>query len=33
MLDPKSAQPLTIPRFPTTAPRIGGAAYTAEARR
>jgi type VI secretion system protein ImpL len=27
VLDPKSAQPLTIPRFPITAPRIGGAAY------
>ncbi|MEO8381189.1 MAG: type VI secretion system protein [Acidobacteriota bacterium] len=33
VLDPKSAQPLTIPHFPTTAPRIGGAAYaTTEAR-
>lgn len=33
VLDPKSAQPLTIPRFPTSAPRIGAAAYTTEARR
>lgn len=29
VLDPKTAQPLTIPRFPSTAPRIGGAAYAA----
>ena len=33
VLDPKSAQPLTIPHFPSSAPRIGGAAFTAEARR
>ncbi len=33
MIDPKSAQPLTVPRFPTSAPRIGGAAYTTEARK
>jgi len=33
VLDPKSAQPLTIPPFPASAPRITGAAYTAEARR
>lgn len=33
VLDPKSAQPLLIPRFPTSAPRIGGAAYTTEARK
>lgn len=33
VLDPKSAQPLTIPRFPPSAPRITGAAYTTEARR
>jgi hypothetical protein len=33
VLDPKSAQPLIIPRFPSSAPRIGGAAYTTEARK
>ena len=34
VLDPKSAQPLLIPRFPTTAPRINSAAYaTSEVRR
>lgn len=33
VLDPKSALPLTIPRFPASAPRIGGAAYAAEVRR
>lgn len=33
VLDPKSAQPVSIPRFPSTAPRIGGAAYaTSEVR-
>jgi type VI secretion system protein ImpL len=33
VLDPKSAQPLTIPKFPTVAPRIAGAAFTTEARK
>ncbi|HYC92836.1 MAG TPA: type VI secretion system protein [Thermoanaerobaculia bacterium] len=33
VLDPKSAQPLTIPKFPAIAPRIAGAAFTTEARR
>lgn len=33
VLDPKSALPLTIPKFPTVAPRIAGAAFTTEARK
>jgi type VI secretion system protein ImpL len=34
VLDPKSALPLTIPKFPTVAPRIAGAAaFTTEVRR
>ncbi|HEX6085249.1 MAG TPA: type VI secretion system protein [Thermoanaerobaculia bacterium] len=33
VLDPKSALPLTIPKFPTVAPRIAGAAFATEVRK